>query len=452
MTPSVPHDWSSALEDWLVPFLAHLSHTAQRRWAPVYLRGLLGGGERKSVAPLASRVAPGDYEQLHHFVAASRWDTGPLEEELARRAQALVGGPRAVLIVDDTSLPKQGQHSVGVAHQYCGCLGKQANCQTLVSLTLARDEVPVPLALRLFLPKTWTEDPKRCEQAYVPKERREHRTKGRIALDEIDRVREAGVEFGAVLADAGYGAGAEFRQALTVRGLTWAVGVLSKQKVYPIEVELRSAPPGPTGRQSKHPVASLPRSTVKEVLAALPDEAWHEVAWRNGTRGPLRARFAAVRGRVADGPKNNRAEHLPGEAAWLVGEDRATGERKYHLTNHPADTPLETLVEDIKARWSCEQMHQQAKEELGLDHFEGRSWHGLHHHALLSMIALAFLQHLRLRLAASYPVQTEPGPPPSPSLPAVRRAVLERLAVALDCCHACGSRRKRDRPGRRDSG
>ncbi len=182
MTPSPHHDWPQELDHWLAPFLALLTHTAQRRWAPTYLRGLLGGGERKSIAPLASRVAPADYGQLHHFVAASRWATAPLEEELARRAQALVGGPRAALIIDDTSLPKQGQHSVGVAHQYCGCLGKSANCQTLVSLTLAQNEVPVPLALRLFLPRSWTSDLERCEQAYVPESHRTYRTKGRSRL------------------------------------------------------------------------------------------------------------------------------------------------------------------------------------------------------------------------------------------------------------------------------
>ena len=175
--------------------------------------GLLGPSERKAIRPLAARVAPADGEQLHHFVAASTWDPAPVEAVLAREAQRLVGGDAAVLIVDDTALPKKGAHSVGVAHQYCGALGKTANCQALVSLTLARGEVPVPVALRLFLPAAWTRDPARCDRAGVPPARQRFRAKTAIALEEVDRVRAAGVTFGTVLADAGYGKSAAFRRA-----------------------------------------------------------------------------------------------------------------------------------------------------------------------------------------------------------------------------------------------
>src|SRR5687767_12706701 len=181
--------WRREFTRWLAPFLAVLGHTARRRWAPVYLLGLLGPGERKCIQPLAARVAPADGEQLHHFVATSHWDTAPLEGVLAREGQRLVGGAEAVLIVDDTAVPKQGTCSVGVAHQYCGVLGKQATCQALVSLTLARGEVPVPLALRLYLPAEWTRDPQRCHRVQVPLERRVFRTKGQIALEELDRLR-----------------------------------------------------------------------------------------------------------------------------------------------------------------------------------------------------------------------------------------------------------------------
>lgn len=164
----VETDWQAEFDAWLAPFLARLRRKEQRRWAPVYLQGLLGPGERKSVAPMAARVAPGDVEQLHHFVAASPWATAPLEAELVRQADRLVGGPDAVLVIDDTALVKQGQHSVGVARQYCGALGKRANCQVLVSLTLARREVPVGVALRLFLPATWAGDAARRAKAGVP--------------------------------------------------------------------------------------------------------------------------------------------------------------------------------------------------------------------------------------------------------------------------------------------
>jgi SRSO17 transposase len=388
--------WQGEFETWLAPFLARLGRKEQRRWAPVYLQGLLGPGERKSVEPMAARVAPADVQQLHHFVAASPWAVAPLEEELVRQAERLVGGPDAVLVIDDTALVKQGRHSVGVARQYCGQLGKRANCQALVSLTLARHEVPVGVGLRLFLPETWAGDAARRAKAGVP-EAVPARPKWRIALDELDRIRAAGATFGGVLADAEYGKAAAFRRGLSERGLLWAVGILPTQKVYPADVTVAPAPLRPAGRRPKHPRPSAASASAGDRVAALPEAAFRGIAWRRGTKGPLRAEFAAVRIRVADGPVAARARHLPGEAAWLVCERRTSGERKYYLTNHPDGTPLEVLAALIKARWVCEQAHQQLKDELGLDHFEGRSWRGLHHHALLCLIALCFLQHLRLR-------------------------------------------------------
>jgi SRSO17 transposase len=386
--------WAGELERWLEPFLARLRRQAQRRWAPVYLKGLILPGERKSVEPMAARVAPADTQQLHHFVSTSPWATAPLEDELVKAADRLVGGPEAVLVVDDTALVKQGRCSVGVKRQYCGQLGKRANCQSLVSLTLARAEVPVCVGLRLFLPEDWCGDAARRAAAGVP-EAVGYRPKWRIALDEIDRVLAAGGRFGCVLADAEYGKAAEFRQALSERNLPWAVGILPTQKVYPADVTLSYPARKATGRPRKHPVPSAASVGAAELLEARP-ELFRSIAWRIGTKGPLQARFAALRVRVADGPVVARAQHLPGEEAWLVGEHRTTGERKYYLTNHPADAPLEVLAALIKARWICEQMHQQLKEELGLDHFEGRSWRGLHHHVLLCQLAFAFLQHLRL--------------------------------------------------------
>jgi SRSO17 transposase len=386
--------WAGELERWLEPFLARLRRQAQRRWAPVYLKGLILPGERKSVEPMAARVAPADTQQLHHFVSTSPWATAPLEDELVKAADRLVGGPEPILVVDDTALVKQGRCSVGVKRQYCGQLGKRANCQSLVSLTLARAEVPVCVGLRLFLPEDWCGDAARRAAAGVP-EAVGYRPKWRIALDEIDRVLAAGGRFGCVLADAEYGKAAEFRQALSERNLPWAVGILPTQKVYPADVTLSYPARKPTGRPRKHPVPSAASVGAAELLEARP-ELFRSISWRIGTKGPLQARFAALRVRVADGPVVARAQHLPGEEAWLVGEHRATGERKYYLTNHPADAPLEVLAALIKARWICEQMHQQLKEELGLDHFEGRSWRGLHHHVLLCQLAFAFLQHLRL--------------------------------------------------------
>src|ERR1700733_13905507 len=393
-------DWRDELARWLAPFVGRFGHKARRRMCPLYVAGLIGPGDRKSVGPMAERGAPGDYDRLHHFLSDGVWDEGPLEFELAIEADKRVGGADAFLVIDDTALPKKGTHSVGVGPQYASALGKTANCQTLVSLTLARGEVPVMVGLRLFLPEAWTGDEARLERAGVPAEYRSPRTKSEIALAELDRLIAAGVRFGTVLADAGYGMGAEFRQALSARSLAWAVGVPRHQKVYPRGVEL-VFPVAGRGRPRKHRLPNVLSASAEDMLG---QAKWRMLAWRKGTKGPLKARFAAVRVRVADGPPqrigDKGMQHMPGEEVWLVGERRASGERKYYLANLPADADLKTLAATIKARWVCEQAHQQLKEELGLDHFEGRSWRGLRRHALMTMVAYAYLQHLRLAAAS----------------------------------------------------
>src|SRR5471032_960917 len=222
-------DWREELGRWLRPFLDRLGHKARRQMCPLYVSGLIGPGDRKSIQPMAERLALGAYDQLHHFIVAGVWDAAPVEAELLVQADRLVGGRDAVLVIDDTALPKKGDRSVGVAPQYASSLGKTANCQTLVSLTLARGEVPVMVALRLFVPESWTSDPERLKRAGVPVEHRAARTKPEIALTEIDRVIAAGVCFGCVLADSGYGSSGPFRQALSERGLRWAVGLAPRQ-------------------------------------------------------------------------------------------------------------------------------------------------------------------------------------------------------------------------------
>jgi SRSO17 transposase len=274
-------------------------------------------------------------------------------------------------------------------------VGKTANCQVLVSLTLARGEVPVPVGLRLFLPAEWTSEPERCAAAGVPDALRVAQSKPAIALAEIDRLVAAGLRFGCVLADAGYGSSPDFRRGLDERGLAWAAGVACTQLVYPATVRLRPSLT-PTGRPAKHPVPSRPPGSAAELLER---QRWQRVTWRSGTKGPLRARFAALRVRVADGPRNADSTRLPGEEVWLIGEWRDSGERKYYLSNLPRRTRLRRLAATVKARWSCEQAHQQLKQELGLGDFEGRSWTGLHRHALMTCIAFAYLQHRRLKAA-----------------------------------------------------
>src|ERR1700732_2827551 len=365
-------NWEDELRGGLKPFLDRLGHKSRRRMCPLYVAGLIGPGDRKSVQPMAERLAPGNYDQLHHFIADGIWDATPLETELLNQADRLVGGRDAVLVIDDTSLPKKGERSVGVAPQYASALGKTANCQTLVSLKHAR----------------------------VPIEHRTPRSKPEIALAEIDRAMAANVRFGCVLADAGYGLSAPFRQGLTERGLAWAVGIPRHLKVYPVDVKLIWPITKVRGKPRKHHVPDILSIAAEQMLASA---KWKAVSWRSGTKGRLKARFSALRVRPADGPPqriwDKGQQHLPGDEAWLIGEQRAQGRRKYYLANLPAATDLRTLAATIKARWICEQAHQQLKEELGLDHFEGRSWQGLHRHALITVIAYAFLQHRRLATA-----------------------------------------------------
>ena len=283
-------DWEDELGRWLEPFLERLGHRSRQRMCPLYVAGLIGPGDRKSVQPMAERLAPGDYDQLHHFVAAGVWKEAPLETELLIQADKLVGGSDAVLVIDDTSMPKKGKHSVGVAAQYASALGKTANCQTLVSLTLARGEVPVTVALRLFLPESWTSDRARLKRAGVPAEHRTARTKPEIALAEIDHMIAAGVRFGCVLADAGYGLSAPFRQGLTARSLAWAVGIPRHLKVYPVGVRL-IWPIAGRGRPRQRHVPNILSMAAEDMLA---DARWQNISWRTGTKGKLKARFAAV--------------------------------------------------------------------------------------------------------------------------------------------------------------
>lgn len=297
----------------------------------------------------------------------------------------------------------------------------------------------MPVVLRLFLPETWTGTPERCRRAGVPEPRRTARSKPEMALEELDRLRGLGVRFGEVVADAGYGVSAAFRRGLSERGLSWAAGVACTQSVYTTAVEV-TWPRAGTGRPRQRGVASEAPIAAEQILAAAP---WQPVTGRTGTKGALTAVFAALRVRVADGPPQRDRTPLPGDEVWLIGERRSGGEHKYHLSNKPADTPLRALVRQIKARWVCEQAHQQMKEELGLDHFEGRNWHGLHHHAVLVMIAFAFLQHLRVASAsergkngrrrrrpttATHPAR---GPPSHPRSDRLERAHAMSILPAL---------------------
>jgi SRSO17 transposase len=414
--------WQIELERWLAPFAAALGHKTRARMCPAYIAGLIGPGDRKSIQPMAARDGGVSYDQLHHFIGSGVWDAAPLEVALHVEADKLVGGDSAWLIIDDTALPKKGRHSVGVAPQYASALGKTANCQSLVSVTLASQEVPVMVGLRLFLPETWTKDRNRMARAGVPKDRQTPLTKPEIAIEEVDRVIASGVRFGGVLADSGYGSSGPFRQALNKRGLLWAVGLSRRQNVYPADVAL-IFPVAKAGKRRKYHIPDRPPVSAEAMLAG---RKWRKISWRRGTKGLLACHFAACRVRLAEGHKHRmldgRVQAMPGDEVWLVGERRSTGEQKYYVSNLPADTPIRMLAAAIKARWVCEQAHQQLKEELGLDHFEGRSWTGLHRHALMTMIAYAFLQSRRLKAAgrkkkSRRPATTTQHPSHQPSHP-----------------------------------
>src|SRR4051795_4195995 len=281
-TVTLPRDIDADLDRWLDPFLDATGRSTRRKMAPLYVRGLLGSGGRKSVQPMAERLGLSSHDPLHHFISSRAWDDAPLWRVLAEEVDRQVGGAGAVLVVDDVGIPKKGDLPVGVARQYCGALGKVANCQVLVSLTLACGEVPVPVGLRLFLPSAWTDDAERCDEAGVPAAARTAQSKPEIALAEIDRVRAAGVRFSCVLADAGFGSSPAFRQGLDERELAWAGGIACPQLVYPPTVKLRPTRT-PSGRPAKPPRPNRPPLSA---AAMLETQRWRRITWRTG-KGPL---------------------------------------------------------------------------------------------------------------------------------------------------------------------
>src|ERR1700719_5126545 len=300
-------DWQADLNRWLAPFVTALRHKTRARICPLYVAGLIGPGDRKSVQPMAARASGVGYDQLHHFVATGVWDSAPLEAALLKEADSLVGDETGFLVIDDTALPKKGRHSVGVAPQYASALGKTANCQSLVSVTLASREVPVMVALRLFLPETWTDDPERMTRARVPKDRQTALTKPEIAIEEIDRVIASGARFGCVLADSGYGSSGAFPSALSERRLLWGGGFLRRQNVYAADIAL-IFPIAKTGKPRKYHIPDQPPVSAEALLA---EGKWQRVSWRRGTKGRLTCLFTARRGPVVGGHKP-RALQNPG--------------------------------------------------------------------------------------------------------------------------------------------
>jgi SRSO17 transposase len=374
----------------------------------MYCRGLLLPGERKSVEPMAARLAPDNvrrmHQSLHHVVADAPWSDEAVLAAVRSYALTTLRQKEAVQawIVDDTGFPKKGRQSVGMARQYCGQVGKQDNCRLAVSLSLSTNSASLPMAWRLYLPQEWAEDQGRRKQAGVPEEI-QFETQPAIALKQIRAAVEQDVPRAPVLADAGYGTDTRFREAVSDLGLSYVVGVMSSVSVWkPGETPLSKREWKGTGRRTKllQRDAEHQPVTSKELARGLPASAWKRVTWRHGTKHSLRSRFAAVRVRPAH-RDYWRSEPYPEEwllIEWPRGEAEPT---KYWLSTLPADIKLRDLVRLAKQRWIIERDYQELKQELGLGHFEGRGWRGFHHHATLCIAAYGFLVAERSRFSPS---------------------------------------------------
>lgn len=383
-----------------------------------YVRGLLSDARRKNMEGMLRRISdPGQYQTLQHFITHSTWQADGIWRELRERASSR----RGLLLIDDTSIPKQGRESVGVARQYCGALGKVANCQVIVTAALSSKRAVWPLAMGLYVGEEWCQDADRRERARVP-QNLQHRTKIQMAIDHVDLVRDAGTRIDCVLADAGYGDAIGFRDAIAERGLHYAVGVAKTTKVF-IERPRFEVPAGRSGgrpRSRKQLAKSSPRPmTLDEIAASAPKSEWRRIAWRKGTKGNLEADFLLLRVTPAHRWLIGK-EHQP---VWLVCE-RTLGKdsvRKYYLSNLPRRIAAKKLVAITHERWAIEQHYRDLKQETSLDHFEGRSYPGLQRHLALTAIAYTFLETERQRAHAQ----------PGLSIGATREAVTEVVVFML---------------------
>jgi SRSO17 transposase len=380
-----------------------------------YCTGLLLPSERKSVEPIAALTAPGrtaaQHQSLLHFVGQGEWSDDGVMERI--RAHAIpnieVHGAISAWIVDDTGFPKKGKHSVGVARQYCGQLGKQDNCQVAVSLSIANDHASLPVAYRLYLPQSWANDEARRKKAGVPEDV-EFKTKPQIALEQIKWACEAGLPRGVIIVDAGYGVEAKFRNEISALKLKYVAGVKTTNTVWAPDVFA-----SPHAAKSRREHKEIPPISVEQLALALPKSSWRTIRWRDGTNEVLCSRFARLRARCA----HDRAakEKVPEE--WLLIEwpPDEKAPTKFWLSTLGANVTFTHLVRTAKLRWRIERDYLELKQEIGLGHFEGRGWRGFHHHATLCIAAYAFLVAER---AAFPPSQARCG------------TIVEMLAVPQD--------------------
>jgi SRSO17 transposase len=379
------------LEAFLAELLEPVGRVDRRRWGNAYVRGMLLDGERKSIEPMAARLPDGNVQAMQQFIGQSPWSHHPVRKKLAERmAGEMV--PVAAWIVDDTGFPKQGKHSVGVARQYSGTLGKVGSCQIAVSLHLATSEICMPVDFELYLPKTWADDPLRMRNAGVP-DGYSFKSKWQIALDLIDHAVSWDPPRGVVVCDCAYGNGNPFRQGLIERELFYVAEIEAKTIIFdePRKTRRRAGDPPPDNGTGKTAVF-----TVKDFAPKLPAWMWKTIKWRQGAKHRLVSRFAAVRVLPAHWPAKGKNQP-PRQwllIEWPKGEPEPT---KYWFANLSPQTGLSRLVFFAKIRWRIEQSYQQLKEELGLDHYEGRGYTGWHHHVTMTMLAYGFLLFETLR-------------------------------------------------------
>ena len=381
------------MNQFLTDLLEPMGRSERRHWAAVYVRGLLLDGERKSIEPLAARLPDGNVQALQQFIGQSPWEWNAVWERLGKRMIAELE-PDTAWVVDDTGFPKQGSHSVGVTRQYSGTLGKTGNCQIAVSVHHVGEQGNAPLGWRLYLPENWAHDKQRRQEAGIPAEV-VFRPKWELALEIIDQIRGWGLADRVVLADAGYGESTEFRQQLEQRQLRYIVGVGPQVGVW-------LKPPHPTllkPRRMGRPPSALHYGDQRPLsvkTVAQQAKGWKTIGWREGSQGRLKSRFWAGRVQPSHGFHEGQPPH---KEVWLLVEwpELEKEPIKYFFCDLPADYSLRRLVRLAKCRWKIEQDYQQLKEELGLDHYEGRNWQGWHHHVTLVMMAHAFLTLETLR-------------------------------------------------------
>jgi SRSO17 transposase len=431
------------LTEYVESMTAAMGRPERRRAMGWYVTGLLLDGERKSIEPMAARLVddPTEIEamrqRLQQCVSISGWSDRELLDRLALKLDRELPGIEA-LVVDDTGHPKKGTHSVGVARQYSGTLGRVDNCQVAVSLHLAGDQGSGCVAYDIYLNQEWAADAERRQGVGVPVEV-EFRAKWEISLQQVDRALAAGVRKHVVLADAGYGDITDFRNGLTARGLQYVVGVKGDQIVWPPGSNPQVIPQKPhirgkrptRYRDEDHPPISI-RLLARQLK-------FRTVAWREGTKGWQKSRFAVARVRTASRHYFGRP---PGDEQWLLcewpkGETAPTG---YWLATLPPTTSISSLVRVAKLRWRVERDYQDMKNEVGLDHFEGRTWRGFHHHAALCAVAHGFLA---LRRALFPPEEAEVDASDGPEVPSTDSHAMDGLLPALPAGRQSSSTRRR---------